>query len=121
MTETPTGQNQPGKNKSIDDEVREMYKEAQKKGLPIGLIISLPEGYAAGVTAKYALPKHKTPEEYESVVAHLLFGALDILIEYVKPKELKQWVNELYTRYELDNPEKFLYDDDKPDQPKPAA
>ncbi|MDP2692182.1 MAG: hypothetical protein Q8O88_00920 [bacterium] len=113
MPEQPS--KQPS-DQSIDDIVKKALQEMQVRMMPFGLIIASPSGYAAGITNKYSIPKNRTPDNYELIVSHMFFAFLDVMIEYVPPKNLKKWVNVLYDKFEMDNYEKFLGidNDDKP-------
>lgn len=103
--------------KDITDTVRRIWMEAKQKGQPVALSVSTPNEYAIGYTLKY-VPKKKVDNDdkglqndVQEMIFQLHYSFIEMMLKYVKPKEMKGFLDQIFETYEKDNYEKFLLDD----------
>lgn len=101
-------QNKPDEEKSIDQLVRKILRQCAKDKMPFGMMITHPDGYASGLSPKFASEENMTESNYEHIVACMYYGLLDILIKYAPPEKLKAWVDKFHNEYILTNYDKFV-------------
>lgn len=93
---------------TLDEAIMDMLKEAKEKKLPLSAIIGLPDKYLNGMTAKFT---GKAAHDIDDVdlITPLFYGFMDTLAFVIEDPRLYQGaLEELYKRWELDNPEKFF-------------